>query len=174
MAARVRCAWVARRSVPVTHSSCTQCSLALNAERREVPHEGCEPGTEAPYAARLAKICWAMSKSAAKAPTQLGCTKRNRMIPRFQHHRKDRRRPFVSNLDTDTPFSTQTVLRHPDKQRTRRGSMKVTQRLWAELQNLCPPITPGGGPHSPRRPRSRRPWDRSCWWDRGAGRARYR
>ncbi len=58
------------------------------------------------------------------------------MIPRFGQQPHRATGSFAADLDTNTLFGAHIVLGHPDKRRTRRGSIKVAQRLRAELQNL--------------------------------------
>ena len=176
MAARVRCAWVARRSVPVTPPSCTQCIIALNAEVREVPHAGRAPDIAPPSAARPAMMCWAVSKSATKARPQFGQTERNRAIPRFSQRLYRASDSFVSVLDTDAlavPGRSSDTLVDSDLDEVPIGATHVEAADSALGTRPLDGTAVRSGDASRRR-RSRRPWGRSCWWGRGAGRARCR
>ena len=178
MAARVRCAWVARRSVPVTPPSCTQCRLALNASLREVPHAGRRGATRSatPRAARPATMCWAVSKSDTKARPSSDAQKETAGFrgsvsgyvgPRTPLY------PIWTRLPLAAPGRVSGTLVDSDLDESPIGATHVDAADSA--LGTCPldgaAIRSGG---APRRRRSRRPWGRSCWWGRGAGRARCR
>ena len=177
MAARVRCAWVERRSGPVTqlflHSvqHCTQCRIARGFSRgSRTGHRGPMHSNPGQDVLSDVQICrkdssptWTHRKKPHDSAVWSAAQSDHRpLCCRFGH-----------GMPLPAPERISGTLVDNDLDEAPIGVAHVEA---ADSATSACPLDGAAFRRegAARRRRSHQPWGRSCWWDRGAGRARCR